>query len=243
MRDERPYPRELVQEWQQAIDRASLAPQDAEWLMQTVHYALPPLCAVALQTAADFYRLDHEECDITAAVAALASQGLIETQLPSNVGTFYPVYYAITQPRLLGRDTCQIASLGRLLISDWFSALSNETRTSRGKYYDHLLAVRHVLMSVIEAEVEATDVDLLSPEAFFRSAIESDELYSQRLTIQAAYDVFIEISSGNLSPGELIRNSRSGGGNATRARRQKTDAWHEARMQAMVETPRLGVER
>ncbi|TDX32157.1 hypothetical protein DFO67_102106 [Modicisalibacter xianhensis] len=237
MRDERPYPRELVQEWQKVIERASLTAQDAQWVMQKVHYALPPLCAVALQTTADFYRVDHGGCDSTAAVAALASQGLIEAQLPSDLGTLYPLYYAITHPRLLGRQTCRIASLGRRLISDWFSEVSGEVRTSRSNYYTHLLAVRHVLMAVIEAGVEP-DADLSeSPEAFFRSAIESDSFYSQRRTIQAAYDTFSEISSGNLCPGELIRSSRSGGSKVTRARRQKTDPWHEARVQAMVASP------
>ncbi|WP_043532118.1 hypothetical protein [Litchfieldella xinjiangensis] len=235
MLDERPYPRELYWDWQQLTERADLTPHDAECVMRIVRYAQPPLCSTALQTASLFYQLDKNKQELEKIVTALPARGLLETQLPKNLGTFYPVFFAISNKRFLGRPSCRIANLGRRLISKWFSELPTERKTSRSNFYTHLLAVRHVLMSVIEAGYETAE-DYATPEEFFRAAIESDKLYSRRLLIQTAYDTFIDISAGKLSPGELIRKSPHVVKGGTREQGKKTDPWHYERMKQLVAT-------
>ncbi|QOR39063.1 hypothetical protein HNO52_11475 [Billgrantia diversa] len=236
MHDERPYPHEIVQEWQQAIDLSNLNLHDAQRVMQVVRYALPPLCLESLETATRFYKYDHDDNEVSIAVANLASGDEIARNQPRNLGTFYPVFYAMTNPRFLGRDKCQAASLGRRLLSDWFSELKNGTRTSRNNFYSHVLAVRHVLMAAINADWEVTDEES-NPEKFFLATIESDALFKQRNDILDSYEVFVEIINGSLFPGQLIRRSSGKRNSAAGSQRTKTDPWHAARVVKLATSP------
>lgn len=233
MRDERPYPNELYEEWQHVIDQSDIPTHYADSVMQIVRYSQPPMTAYALQFSAEIYQKDHAENNMKNAVKSLISKGGLEAGKPKNTGTLHPVYYAMTSPRFLGRDSCQKAVMGRRLISEWFSEPATNVEMSRHNFYSHVLAVRHVLMAVIEAENAPYCTDI-PPDKFFLNAIESDELYSQRRAIKPAYDTFIELHSGTLIPGERIRSSPSGGRRPGQSKRQDIDPWHHSVLETLV---------
>lgn len=233
MSDERPYPDEIYQQWQTVIGDSDLSSHDAKSVMQVVHYVQPPLSMEALTTAAEVFSWDHGQEGVQECVSRISSLKIVKEKRPDNIGTLYPVFFAMTNPRFLGTAGDHKYSLGRQLIDEWFSCLTTGLNTSRNNFYSHVLAIRHVIMSVIRADYQADD-EGIKPDKFFYSAIRSDALYSQRRQIDRSYQIFIEIYQDELSPGELIRRSSGGRRGGAQKKREKKDAWHDVRVKKLA---------
>ncbi|GAA3899712.1 hypothetical protein GCM10022228_07730 [Halomonas cibimaris] len=233
MSDEIFYPGEIYDQWKEAIDQSGLPTHDEKAIMQVVRYVQPPLSIKSLKNAVEVFGWDHDDLDLKGAIQNLSSNENIPFERPRKIGSLYPVFFAMTNPRFLGTAGDHKYSLGRQLINDWFSDLTTGLNTSRHNFYSHVLAVRHVLMAVIGADYQA-DKEAEKPDKFFYSAIRSDALYSQRRQLDRSYQIFTEIYQDELSPGELIRRSPGGRRGGAQKKREKTDDWHDVRVKKLA---------
>lgn len=227
------YPDEIYDQWKEAIDQSGLPANNEKNIMEVVHYVQPPLSIETLEKAVEVFVWDHNDLDLKDAIQNLSSNRNIPFERPRKTGSLYPVFFAMTNPRFLGTAGDHKYSLGRQLINNWFSELAAEIDTSRHNFYSHVLSVRHVLMAVIGAGYQSYNEEI-KPARFFYSAIRSDALYSQRRQLDRSYQIFTEIYQGDLSPGELIRRSPGGRRGGAQKKREKRDAWHDARVKKLA---------
>lgn len=228
------YPNEIYSQWQEAVEKLGLSSRDEKAIMQVIHYVQPPVSIEALKNAVEVFNWDHDGFCLKDAIVKISSNGYIPLGRPRKIGSLYPVFFAMTNPRFFGTAGDHKYFLARQLIDEWFSELSTGLNTSRHNFYSHVLAVRHVIMSVIGADYQVDDEEV-KPDKFFYFAIRSDALYVQRRQLDRSYQIFTEIYQDELSPGELIRYSPGGGrrGGAQK-KREKTDAWHDVRVKKLA---------
>lgn len=224
-----PFPHEILAQWRGAISSSDLAQNDVDAIMSIVKYAQPPLSISALKKAAALLEPDPlSDLDLAALTTSIAAKE------PKQIGSNYPVYFALITPRLLGLHVCPAAELGRQLISEWFSDVSLQNLTSRNNFYNHVLAVRDVIMAVIHADWPAND-EGLTPAQYFQAAISHDLLYSQRQQLAEGrkYEIFTLLAAGSLQPGEKIREAKGPGGSGKKRKKQQ-DVWHDKRVKQLV---------
>lgn len=228
-----PFPHEIRAQWREALDATGLSQNDIDAIMRIVADAQPPLSIETLKKAA-LLQIDQNPLS-DRVLAALTTS--ITHEKPKHIGSNYPVYYALTTPRYLGRHSCPVAQLGQRLICDWFSEIPLQKLTSHHNFYNHVLATRDVIMAVIHADWPANDGDM-TPADYFQSALSNDLLHAQRqqLATDRKYEIFTLLAAGSLKPGEKIRDDNGQGGGGKK-RKKKHDVWHDKRVKQLTCKP------
>ncbi|SDO28246.1 hypothetical protein [Vreelandella arcis] len=235
MNQKRPFPDEIKQRWDSAVKPLNLSSAQQQYITQLVRYAQPPLTLDGFRLAATFY--DHD-CDPDSHVEAKLLTSALSTAKEAKLGSHYPVFFALTTPRLLGSLNCPVSHAARVLLSDWFSEIEESKSVSRGNFYRHLLSVRHILRIIIDAGWhEKSPYETHS--SYFLDAIRSKYLQSPRSRNEQHYNVFVALATHALSPGGIIRDTgNGGGGKGTGSTEKKSiDAWHAEHLKRCVTVP------
>lgn len=234
----RPYPHEIKKEWRDAIDLLELSTDEKKQIMHIVAYAQPPLSIPSLIEANDRHCLDKGAYDITPLITKISDTGDIPRALPKNIGTNFPIYYALTHPDQLNKKSSKIENQSRLFLSRFFKKVALDGLVSRGNFYNHVLAVRDILKTVVYADLDDhPDSDTFGN--YILTSINSDTFYSQRTNLRAKINVFKLLVNGKLRPGEKTRDHHGGGkGTGGQGTGIKNDPWHDKRIQHLATAPR-----
>lgn len=236
MIEERPYPHEIIEQWEAAIITLPLSSDEIKCIMDIVHYVQPPLSLTTLAQAATLYINDVRPFEIDAAILNLQSSNIIPHNAPEHIGTNYPVYYALTHTKHLAQSSSAFAKKSRQYFSHLFSEVDLSKRISRGNFYTHILAARDVICAVIESGYDITDDQEPLDKAIVR-AIKSDAFFTQRNRLNDKIDILRLLSEEVLQPGEKQRDYYSISERNSCKNTVKNDPWHNKRLSILANSP------
>ena len=224
-----PYPADIRAYWAEALDALDLDPGEKRTALAVVAYAQPPLYGEAFNTASTLYANDRGITLSAGSLAAVWESADISSASPERTGSYFPVYYALTQPNKLGKLQCRTSQYIRPLLSKIFQEIASGTLVSRHRFYQHVVDIRDVMMAIISSGWQPETTQGSRKEALL-AAVHDDALYGlidERLTRKI--ETFEMMFRGEIKPGEIQRQ-RTGSSGGRRGGAAKRDEWHAARV-------------
>lgn len=239
------YPHEIREAWQEAIDNLDLPPEEAGIIASVVQYAQPPLAWEALCKSTEVYSHDHDIMFNESIVKKFVTSEYISHSKPKRFATSHPVFFAFTHPAKFGKLSCPTTKHARRLLSSIFHDAASGEMVSRSQFYQHAIAARDVLISLIASgwhprNTAQNDIsDLLL-------AVHSDTMYGHiDDNFKRKLNLFEMMVRGDLEPGEIERKRIGGRGGSRGDNKGRRDVWHEERLAALAQqtqkTPSLRI--
>ncbi|WP_445005436.1 hypothetical protein [Halomonas mongoliensis] len=229
MIDEAPYPHEIRAFWAEAIDTLDLDHGEKRMILAIVSYSQPPLYVETFTAAASLYAADHGTMIRADSLEAIQSATDISSARPKKTGSHYPVFYALTHPKKFGSLHCHASQYARQVLSEIFQEIATGRLVARYRFYEHVVAVRDVLMALFTSGWQPETTGATDKDALL-AAVHRDAFYGlidKDLARKVTF--FEELLQGEIDPGQIQRQ-RAGGGGGGRRGAAKRDEWHAARV-------------
>lgn len=230
------YPYEIRDAWQEVIDNLDLAPEETGIISAVIKYSQPPLSFNSLSQAAEVYGNDNEIVIDQSIIEKFNKSNYISHSKPRRIATSHPVFFALTHPAKLGDLSCHVALQARKRLSRAFQDAESGGMVSRSQFYQHTIAVRDVLVTLIKTGWDPEKNTTQDADSTLLTAINSDAMYGQTDdNFSKKIDTLKLIIDGELSPGGVQRKHTRSGGGSRRKKSFKRDEWHEERIEALAQ--------
>ncbi len=238
------YPSEIKQDWAEVIERQDLSPEEADSIAKIIAYVQPPLSLYALSQSMEIYCHDNNTRIHSNFIKKLDNSGYVSHTIPKRIATSHPVYFAFVHANKLGKLSCHKTLYARKTLSRTFQEAAPGGMVSRSQFYQHTIAVRDVLITLIASGIMPCGNNGHDINIQLLDAIRSDLIYGQTDEILARkIKNFSLLINGELEPGEIQREGSGGGSGYGRASTKKQDVWHEKRVKKLAQKTRKPLKK